>query len=308
MIARLMSKTGSAAMLWLVAAGGVALAEVNGPKPWQKGFQEPATKVMEEIVWFNDFTLVIVTLITLFVMGLLALCIFKFRASANPEPDRVTHHTALEVAWTIIPIFILVIIAVPSFKLLYGQYDPSKVYDDFDPKTEKFLTVKAIGNQWNWDYEYQPGGDNEGFGVAEEISFTSIMLAEDELGPDDQRLLAVDSEMVVPVNTFVRLHVTADASGVLHSFGLPAFGLKTDAVPGRLSETYFKAEREGVFFGQCSELCGKDHAYMPIAIRVVKPDQFKKWAAAAADDVDAANEMLAVLIESGKTNKLASAQ
>ncbi len=308
MIARLMSKIGSAAALLLVAAGGVALAEVNGPKPWQATFQEPATRVMEEIVWFNDFTLVIVSVITLFVMGLLAFCIVKFRASVNPEPDRVTHHTMLEVAWTIVPIFILVIIAVPSFKLLYGQYDPSKIYDDFDPKTEKFLTVKAIGNQWNWDYEYQPGDDNEGFGVAGEIVFTSIMLTEDELGPDDQRLLAVDNEMVVPVDTFIRLHVTADASGVLHSFGMPAFGLKTDAVPGRLSETYFKAEREGIFFGQCSELCGKDHAFMPIAIRVVKPDQFKQWAAAASDDVDAANELLAGLIEHEKARKLASAQ
>lgn len=284
------------------------MAQVNGPEPWQMGFQDSATRVMDEINWFNNFTLVIVTLITLFVLGLLAYCIVKFRASANPEPNRVTHHTLLEVAWTIVPIFILVIIAVPSFKLLYGQYDPSKIYSDFDPGTEKFLTVKAIGNQWNWDYEYQPGDDNSGFGVENEISFTSIMVPEAELGPDDQRLLAVDNEMVVPVNTFVRLLVTSDGAGVLHSFAMPAFGIKTDAVPGRLNETYFKAEREGIFYGQCSELCGKDHAYMPIGIRVVSADQFKAWAVAAADDVEAANETLAELIKSDKAKKLASAQ
>jgi len=302
MIARILSAAG----LWFGAGSSVALAEINGPKPWQMGFQDAATKVMEEISWFNDFTLVIVTLIALFVLGLIAACIIKFRASANPEPNRVTHNTLLEVAWTVIPIFILVIIAVPSFKLLYAQYDPSKIYEDFDPKTEKFLTVKVIGNQWNWDYEYAPGGDNEEFGVASEISFTSIMLAEDELGPDDQRLLAVDSEMVVPVNTFVRVLVTA--SDVLHAFAVPAFGVKMDGVPGRLNETYFKAEREGVFFGQCSELCGKDHAFMPIGVRVVSAEQFAKWAAAAADDVDAANELLARLIDDEKAKKLASAQ
>ena len=306
MIARIVS----AAAFWLMAGWSVAQAQdaayVGAPQPWQTTMQEPATEVMSNIVWFNNFTLVIVTIITLFVMALLAICMIKFRQSVNPEPNRVTHHTLLEVAWTIIPIFVLVIIAVPSFKLLYGQYDPSKIYDDFDPKTAKFLTVKAIGNQWNWDYEYAAGGDNEEFGVAEEISFGSIILEDSDRGPDDPRLLAVDNELVVPVDTFVRVQVTA--SNVLHAFAMPAFGIKIDAVPGRLNETYFKAEREGMFYGQCSELCGKNHAYMPIAIRVVAPDQFAKWAAAAVDDVEAANGMLAQLIDDEKTKKLASAQ
>ena len=302
MIVRILSAAG----LWLFAGWSIALAEFEGPKPWQMGFQDSASKVMDEIDWFNDFTLVIVVVIALFVLALLAICIVKFRESANPDPSRVTHHTGLEVAWTVIPILILVVIAVPSFKLLYAQYDPSKIYDDFDPKTTKFLTIKAIGNQWNWDYEYAADSDNESHGIAEEITFTSIMLAEDELEEGDVRLLSVDNELVVPVNTFVRVQVTA--SDVLHAFSVPAFGIKMDGVPGRLNETYFKAEREGLYYGQCSELCGKDHAFMPIAVRVVSAEQFSKWAAAAADDVDEANELLAGLINQEKKLKLASVQ
>ncbi|HSG95267.1 MAG TPA: cytochrome c oxidase subunit II, partial [Afifellaceae bacterium] len=181
--------------------------------------------------------------------------------------------------------------------------DPSRIYDDFDPKTTKFLNVKATGYQWYWGYEYAGGGENGEFGVAEEVSFDSIMLADDERGADDPRLLAVDNEMVVPVNTFVRLQVTA--ADVLHAFAMPSFGIKLDGVPGRLNETYFKAEREGLFYGQCSELCGKDHAFMPIAVRVVSEDQFRIWVAAAAEDVENANKALVGLIEAEKTNKVA---
>jgi cytochrome c oxidase subunit 2 len=296
----------SASILWLAAGAGTALAETGAPQPWQVALQEPASKVMENIVWFNNFTLTIITVITIFVLGLLAACILKFRQSANPEPSRVTHNTMLEVAWTVIPIFILVVIAVPSFKLLYAQFDPSKIYEDFDPDTTKFLTVKAIGSQWYWDYEYAVGGDNEAYGVDGDVSFSSTMLGDDELGPDDPRLLAVDSELVVPVDTFVRVQVTA--ADVIHAFAVPSFGIKIDAVPGRLNETYFRADREGIYYGQCSELCGKDHAFMPIAVRVVSADQFSQWAAAAVDDVDAANEMLARLIDEDKTRKLASAE
>jgi len=287
MIARMFS----ASILWLVAGAGAAMAEIGEPQPWQAHLQPPATKVMEHIVWFNDFTLVIISVITIFVLGLLAACIVKFRQSANPEPSRVTHNTLLEVA---------------SFKLLYAQFDPSKIYEDFDPDTTKFLTVKATGSQWYWDYEYAVGGDNESFGVNGDISFSSTMLADDERGPDDPRLLAVDSELVVPVGTFVRVQVTG--ADVLHSFAVPSFGIKIDAVPGRLNQTYFKAEHEGIYYGQCSELCGKDHAFMPIAVRVVSADQFSKWAAAAVDDVDEANKLLARLIDEDKTRKLASAE
>ena len=287
---------------WLFAWIGTALAQ-GGPKPWQMTLNEPATKVMDNIAWFNAYTLWIVTIITLFVLALLAWCIIKYSQKANPEPSRVTHNSVLEAVWTTVPILILVAIAIPSFKLLYGQFDPSRIYDDFDPKTTKFLTVKTTGYQWYWGYEYAGGGENEDLGVAEEVSFDSIMLTDDERGPDDPRLLAVDNQMVVPVNTFVRLQVTA--ADVLHSFAMPSFGIKMDAVPGRLNETYFKAEREGLFYGQCSELCGKDHAFMPIAIRVVSDDQFKTWVAAAAGDVEGANKTLAGLIEAEKNKKVA---
>ena len=287
---------------WLFASIGTALAQ-GGPNPWQMTLNEPATKVMGEIVWFNAYTLWIITIIALFVLALLGWCIVKYSQKANPEPSRVTHNSLLEAVWTIVPILILVAIAIPSFKLLYGQYDPSRIYDDFDPKTAKFLNIKATGYQWYWGYEYAAGGENEELGVAEEVSFDSIMLADDERGADDPRLLAVDNQMVVPVNTFVRLQVTA--ADVLHSFAMPSFGIKLDAVPGRLNETYFKAEREGLFYGQCSELCGKDHAFMPIAIRVVSEDQFRTWVVAAAADVEEANEALAGLIAAEKNNKVA---
>jgi len=292
----------TAGLAWLFAGLGMALAQ-GGPRPWQMTLNEPATKVMSEIIWFNAYTLWIVTIITLFVTALLAWCIVKFSHKANPEPSGVTHNTVLETMWTVVPILILVAIAAPSFKLLYGQYDPSRIYDDFDPKTAKFLNIKATGYQWYWGYEYAAGGENENFGVAEEVSFDSIMLADDERGPDDPRLLAVDNQIVVPLKAFVRLQVTA--ADVLHSFAIPSFGIKVDAVPGRLNETYFKAEREGLYYGQCSELCGKDHAFMPIAIRVVSEDQFKSWVEAAANDVEDANKMLIGLIAAEKNRKLA---
>ena len=289
-------------LTWLCAGPGTALAQ-GGPKPWQMTFNEPATKVMDEIIWFNTYTLVIVTIITVVVLALLAWCIIKYSQKANPKPSRVTHNAVLEAAWTVVPILILVAIAIPSFKLLYGQYDPSRFYDDFDPKTAKFLNIKATGYQWYWGYEYAAGGENEDLGVAQEVSFDSIMLADDERGPDDPRLLAVDNQVVVPVDTFVRLQVTA--ADVLHSFAMPSFGIKVDAVPGRLNETYFKAEREGLFYGQCSELCGKDHAFMPIAIRVVSDDLFRSWVAAAVDNVEDANKTLVRLIKAEKNKKVA---
>ena len=300
-----MTKLGRLAAIglaWFLAGMGTALAQ-GGPKPWQMTMNEPATKVMEDIIWFNAYTLAIVTIITVFVLALLAWCIVKFSHKANPEPSRVTHNSVLEAVWTVVPILILVLIAIPSFKLLYGQFDPSRIYDDFDPKTAKFLNIKATGYQWYWGYEYAAGGENAELGVAEEVSFDSIMLTDEERGPDDPRLLAVDNQVVVPVDTFIRLQVTA--GDVLHSFAVPSFGIKLDGVPGRLNETYFKAEREGLFYGQCSELCGKDHAYMPIAVRVVSQDQFKTWVAAAAGDVEGANEALAGLIEAEKNNKVA---
>jgi len=228
----------------------------------------------------------------------------RYNAKANPVPSRVTHNTAIEIVWTVAPVLVLVAIAIPSFKLLYGEYDPSKLYENFDPKTDKFLTVKFTGVQWAWDVSYGNDEDNAAMGVAQPISLFMLPLPDDQLD-GRPRNLAVDNPVVVPVNTFVRVQVTAEGDAI-HSLGLPAFGLKEDAVPGRLNETYFNAEREGVFYGQCSELCGKDHAFMPIEIRVVSADQFKTWAAQASSDLGGAYKALARAVEDEKTQKLAA--
>ena len=284
-----------AAAVASLAHAAPATAQDSGIAPWQLSFQAPASRVMEYIVWFGNFTFVIIALIVILVLGLLGWCIVRFSARANPKPSKVTHNTAIELIWTIVPILILVLIAVPSFRLLYAQFDPGKIYEDFDPRETKFLTVKATGYQWYWGYEYGTDDDSASFGLDGEISFDAIMLGDDERGENDPRLLAVDNPLVVPVGTFVRMQVTA--ADVIHAFAVPAFGIKIDAVPGRLNETYFRADREGIYYGQCSELCGKDHAFMPIAVRVVSADQFARWAAAAGDDLEAANAQLARLIE-----------
>ncbi len=285
----------AAASLSVMTALAPALAQESGIKPWQISFQEPASRVMEHIIWFGNFTLAIISLIVVLVLGLLGWCIIRFSSKANPEPSKVTHNTAIEVVWTIVPILILLLIAVPSFRLLYAQFDPGKIYEDFDPKETKFLTVKATGYQWYWGYEYSTDDDSGTYGVSGDISFDALMLADEERGEDDPRLLAVDNPLVVPAGVFVRVQVTA--ADVIHSFAVPAFGVKIDAVPGRLNETYFRIDREGIYYGQCSELCGKDHAFMPIAVRVVSQEQFTQWAAAAGEDLEAANARLARLIE-----------
>lgn len=259
-------------------------------------FQPAATGIMEEIRWFEQYTLWFIVPITLFVMALLAWCIFRFRTSANPEPSRTSHNTLIEVLWTVGPVIVLLFLAVPSFQLLTNQYTPTDA-----PQ----LTIKATGVQWYWDYEYQ---DEES-----PLSFTSLLLQEGEraeAGKEDRsqypRLLAVDNEVIVPVDTTVRVLVTA--SDVIHAFAMPSFGIKVDAVPGRLNETWFKAEREGLYYGQCSELCGKDHAFMPIAIRVVSPDQFQTWYASAQEDLEGANRALLAAVEnSDDGEKVASA-
>ena len=246
-------------------------------------------------------------MIVLFVVALIGWCIVRFNERANPVPSRVTHNTTVEVLWTVLPVLILVAIAIPSFKLLYGEYDPSKLYPDFDPKTAKFLTVKFTGVQWAWDVAYANDEENVGMGVADPISLFMLPIPDDQLKEGDLRNLTVDNPVVVPVNTFVRVQVTAEGDAI-HSFAMPAFGLKEDAVPGRLNETYFNAEREGVFYGQCSELCGKDHAFMPIEIRVVSKDQFRAWAAKAASDLPGAYETLARAVDDAKQEQRLAAR
>ncbi|MVT53511.1 cytochrome c oxidase subunit II [Bradyrhizobium yuanmingense] len=234
-----------------LATGGAALAELGQPAPWEWTLQQSGSPVMDNIVWFHNFLFVLITLITLFVLALLVIVVVKFNAKANPVPSRTTHNTLIEVAWTLVPVLILVGISVPSFRLLFLQLDI--------PKAD--LTVKATGKQWYWSYAYPDNGKFE---------FDSLM-AQDK----QPRLLAVDNEMVVPVNKVVRVQTTG--ADVIHAFALPAFGVKIDAIPGRLNETWFKATKTGMYYGQCSELCGKDHAFMPIAIRVVSDQEFASW-------------------------------
>ena len=237
-----------------VVLGGAAWAAMGQPSPWEYKLQESASPVMDYVTWFHNLLVWIVTAITLFVLALLIIVVVKFNAKSNPVPSKTTHHTLIEVAWTIIPVLILVGIAVPSFRLLFLQLDL--------PKAD--LTVKATGKQWYWSYSYPES----------KFEFDSLM-AQDK----QPRLLAVDNEMVVPVNKVVRVQTTA--ADVIHAFAMPSFGVKMDAIPGRLNETWFKATKEGMFYGQCSELCGKDHAFMPIAIRVVSDQEFAAWTEAA---------------------------
>jgi cytochrome c oxidase subunit 2 len=235
----------------VLAASSAAFAELGQPAAWEYTLQESATEVMDFITKFHNWLLVIITAISLFVLALLITVVVKFNARANPIPSRTTHNTLIEVAWTLIPVLILVGISIPSFKLLFLQLDV--------PKAD--LTVKVTGKQWYWSYAYPDNGKFE---------FDSLLVQDKK-----PRLLGVDNEMVVPVNKVVRVQTTG--ADVIHAFAVPAFGIKIDSIPGRLNETWFKAEKTGMFYGQCSELCGKDHAFMPIAVRVVSEQEFAAW-------------------------------
>jgi len=242
--------------LGLFMGSGAAWAGLGQPSPWEMGFQQPASGVMDSIVSFHNFLLYIITAITIFVLALLLIIIVRFNARANPTPSKTTHNTLLEVLWTVVPVLILVIIAVPSFRLLFTQLSipPADV------------TVKATGKQWFWSYSYPDAGGFE---------FDSLVLSDKDRKPGQPRLLAVDNEMVVPVNKVVRIITTG--ADVIHAFTVPSFGIKIDSIPGRINETWFKATREGIYYGQCSELCGKDHAFMPIAVRVVSEGEYTAW-------------------------------
>jgi cytochrome c oxidase subunit 2 len=234
-----------------VLACGTAFAELGQPAPWEYKLQGSATEVMDHITSFHNIVLVIITIITLFVLALLILIVVKFNARANPVPSRTTHNTLIEVAWTLGPVLILASIVIPSFKLLFEELNV--------PKAD--ITIKATGKQWYWSYAYPDNGKFE---------FDSLLATDKQ-----PRLLGVDNEMVVPVNKIVRVQTTG--ADVIHSFAVPAFGIKIDAIPGRLNETWFKATKTGMFYGQCSELCGKDHAFMPIAVKVVSDQEFAAW-------------------------------
>ena len=237
-------------------------AFANQPVDWQFGFQKAASESMRNIVAFHDNLLLpIIIAISVFVLFLMLYACVRFRASANPNPSKRTHNVTVEVLWTLIPCLILIVMAVPSFKILYKQ--------DAIPKAD--LTIKAIGYQWYWGYEYPD----------ENIIFDSYMIEEKDLKADQPRLLAVDNEVVVPVNKVVKVLITAN--DVLHAWALPSFGVKRDAVPGRINETWFKAEKIGTYYGQCSELCGIKHAFMPIAVRVVSSEEYEDWLSEAKE-------------------------
>jgi cytochrome c oxidase subunit II len=247
------------AALGLIVAGQAFAAEAGHPVPMQIGFQQSVTPIASYIHWFHDdIILPIIVAICVFVAALLLICVFRFNERANPTPSKTTHHTGLEVAWTILPVLLLVIIAIPSFKLLTEQL--------VIPKAD--LTIKVTGKQWYWSYDY-PKDQNGGFG------FDSVLKQDSDLKEGDIRLLSVDNELVVPVNKVVRVQITG--ADVIHSWVVQSLGARMDAVPGRLNETWFKAEREGIYYGQCSKLCGKDHAYMPIAVRVVNDTDYSAW-------------------------------
>lgn len=289
-----MSKLVAALVALIVSAPVAALAGAGQPSPWQRVLQDPVTPVADFIFWFHDFVNVIIIVITLFVMVLMLWVIVRFNEKANPTPSRVTHNTTLEVAWTVIPIIILVVIAIPSFKLLYMQYEY--------PKPD--VTIKATGNAWFWEHEYP---DFDGFKVTSNmITDEDVLKAELSREEYDRRYkgldglallkrqygdalplyakqgrvrqLSVNNEIAVPENKVV--HVLVTASDVIHNWTIPSFGSKVDAVPGRVTATWFKATKRGMYYGQCSELCGKDHSSMPIAVRVVTQKAFDDWSGA----------------------------
>lgn len=227
------------------------------PTEWQIGFQEAGSPLMQRLIDLHDFVFWIITAITIFVFLLLAYVCVKFSAKNNKKPSTTTHHSLLEVAWTIIPVIILVAISIPSFRLLYDQNDFSKID----------MTIKATGYTWYWSYEYP---DHDG------LAFDSIMLEDEELEEGQPRLLSTDYQLVVPVNTNIKMQITSDPAGVIHSWAVPSLGVKMDAIPGRLNETYFNVKEPGMYYGQCSELCGIGHGFMPISIKAVTPDELKQ--------------------------------
>src|SRR6266404_6648102 len=261
-LTRLLTKRATArvcAVLSLAAIGSAAIAAVawaEGPQPWQLGMQPPATPVKDRLSAFHDELLVIITLITIFVLGLLLYVIVRFHHQRNPVPTRTSHHTVIEMLWTVVPVLILVMIAIPSFKLMY--------YMDRVPDPE--MTIKVTGHQWYWSYEYP---DQAG------LAFDSNLIPEADLKPGQKRLLAVDNPLVVPVDTTIRVLITG--TDVIHSWFMPSFGVQEYAIVGRLNESWMKIEHEGTYYGQCNQICGVNHAFMPIKVVAVAKDAFPRW-------------------------------
>src|SRR5215470_11427092 len=259
--------------------GFAAFAWAEGPQPWEIGMQPPATPVKDRLSAFHDELLVIITLITIFVLGLLLYVIVRFRHDRHPVPTRTSHNTVIEILWTVVPVLILVIIAIPSFKLMY--------YMDRVPDPE--MTIKVTGHQWYWSYEYPDQGG---------LAFDSNVIPDAELKPGQKRLLDVDNPLVVPADTIIRVQITG--TDVIHSWFMPSFGVQEYAIVGRLNESWMKIEHEGTYYGQCNQICGVNHAFMPIKVEAVTKDAFQKWLAdaktkfARRDDAVAAVRVAAV--------------
>lgn len=287
---RKMGPLAAAALAFTPALAVAQQSSAGHPEPGQFHLQPSVTPIMDSIVAFHDGVLMwTISLIVVLVLVLLLIVAVRFNAKANPVPARFTHNTLVEVIWTVVPILVLVVIAIPSFGVLSDQmtvpdgerkYLGANIFSMGDVEVPAAsLTVKASGEQWYWNYEYVDQG----------VAFDSNILSEEEIAetkPGQPRLLAVNNELVVPVDTTVRLQITASPSGVIHAFAVPSFGIKVDAVPGRLNETWFNARETGIYYGQCSELCGKDHAYMPIAVRVVSAEEYEAFMTAFIDSRD----------------------
>ncbi|WP_420431287.1 cytochrome c oxidase subunit II [Hyphobacterium sp.] len=272
--------------IWMTVTA-LAAAQSGAPVPDAIGLREAVTPVMESVVEFHTLVMWIISAITLVVLALLLWVMIRYNRRANPTPSKNSHNTLIEIIWTAVPVLILVVIAVPSFRLLYLQ----------DEIPEADLTIKAVGYQWYWGYEYADLGIGE---------FYANIIPDEEIDAEagQLRLLSTDYPIVVPVDATVRLNVTA--ADVIHSWTIPQFGIKIDAIPGRLNETWFRAERTGVFYGQCSELCGLRHAFMPIEVHVVPQDVFDAWAETAAEDIDAGRSLIAEYQSGVRETRMAS--
>lgn len=267
-------------LVGMAVVAGVSMmtpALADQPHAWQMGYQDPASPVMERIESLHNFITIIMTGVVLLVMALLAYIAVKFNARANPVPSRTAHNTPLEIAWTVIPILILLVIAVPSFRLLYFM----------DRTQDADITIKAIGHQWYWSYEYPDHGN---------FTFDSFMKYPEDLKDGEPRLLAVDNDIVVPVGKNVRILITS--TDVIHSFAVPSLGLKTDANPGRTNETWMRIETPGIYYGQCSELCGTNHGFMPLAVRAVPEEEFEAWVVEAREKFASINGPTPVTVAS----------
>lgn len=261
------------ARLMMIVCGVSGASLASAPKPWQLGFQDAASPIMEQIQAFHDTLLIILTAIAVFVIGLIFFVVYKFRAGRNHLLSKTSHNTALEIIWTGIPVLILAYLAFPSIKLIYSM----------EEAPEADLTIKVVGHQWYWSYEYPD----------ENIKFDSYMIEDQDLKPGDIRLLSVDNPLVVPVGAVVRIQATS--ADVLHSWAVPSLGVKKDCVTGRLNQTWFKVNKEGVYYGQCSELCGMKHGFMPIAVKAVSREAFEAWSAEAKNKFTASAKFIRTL-------------